>query len=71
MDIDRQTLLDGEELLLSKASNAVIKISDYGLKRLSYDRLKATLILLDRRSPRLPPYQQRQYTHQQHPHHSL
>ncbi|MBC5793935.1 hypothetical protein H5968_01925 [Sphaerospermopsis sp. LEGE 00249] len=43
MDIDRRIFLDGEKLLLSKASNAVFKISDYGLKSLPYDQLMSVM----------------------------
>ncbi|MFB8790079.1 MAG: hypothetical protein U7123_14775 [Potamolinea sp.] len=43
MDINQQDLLNGESLLLSKAANAVIRISDYGLKRLPYDQLMSVV----------------------------
>lgn len=43
MDIDRRIFLDGEKLLLSKASNAVVKISDYGLNRLQYDQMMSVM----------------------------
>lgn len=39
MKIDATELLDGEKLLTSKPANAVIKLTDYGLKRLPYDHL--------------------------------
>lgn len=39
MDIQAAELLNGEQIAVSKAANAVIKLSDYGLKRLPYDGL--------------------------------
>jgi hypothetical protein len=39
MDIQQSDLFDGERVLLSKAANSIIKINDYGLKRLPFDQL--------------------------------
>ena len=39
MDLEATELLEGEQASLSKAANAVIKLSDYGLKNLPYDQL--------------------------------
>ena len=39
MDIQAEELLDGEQVIVTKMANAVIKLSDYGLKRLPYDGL--------------------------------
>lgn len=39
MDIKQTDLFEGERVLLSKGANAVIKINDYGLKRLPFDQL--------------------------------
>jgi hypothetical protein len=39
MDIEQSDLFDGEQVLLSKAANSIIKINDYGLSRLPFDQL--------------------------------
>jgi hypothetical protein len=39
VDIQQSDLFDGERVLLSKAANSIIKINDYGLKRLPFDQL--------------------------------
>ena len=39
MELEAVELLDGEQIVLSKAANAVIKLSDYGLQHLPYDQL--------------------------------
>jgi hypothetical protein len=39
MDIQQSDLFAGERVLLSKAANSIIKINDYGLKRLPFDQL--------------------------------
>jgi hypothetical protein len=39
MDIQTTELLEGEQVVVGKAANAVIKQSDYGLERLPYDHL--------------------------------
>ena len=39
MDIQAEELLDGEQVIVTKMANAVIQLSDYGLKRLPYDGL--------------------------------
>ena len=39
MNIEQNDLFDGERVILSKAANSIIKINDYGLKRLPFDQL--------------------------------
>lgn len=40
MQLDPAELMEGEHVVLDKAANSIIKLSDYGLKRLPYDHLQ-------------------------------